>query len=1087
MSITVGKYTFSSWLRKGIAAKINQTDNLGSGSATVAERATVPIDVVLNTTNIHKDFLLLGPGDVIGINPNMIVRTEPIHWITNFEPNYLAFIEFYDEDFIWRYTPAKANGDKLRPWLALFVLEQANNPDDSEFEVKEKKLPLPTVTVKNAAALPPNDQYWAWGHVHTNEGYANPDEFEEFLLSLNNINEPNADKIICRLMSPRKLKPNKAYRAFVVPAFETGRLAGLGADTSTTDSQQPSWTNTSAGVEFPFYHEWFFRTGENEDFESLVKLLEPRPVDKRVGIRDMDGKKPGFGTTTGTDIGQILPADLDQWVIGLEGALKSPQTKSKPETINTNKPFFQQLEDVLNFPEKLRLANDGSTDPVVCPPIYGSNHAIKYLVSKSGTGWLNQLNRDPRNRVPSGFGTRVIQKGQEDYVARSWEQVKKILEANRRIRLAAMLMQAMQKMHNKFTQKLNAAEIISVFSPVMRKVKGSPTTLHYQIEESNLTGAVTNAAFRRMLRPRGPAARRIKRVAPGYSHTQLIEDINSGKISAAAPKQTPGDIITDRNTGEKIAPLETSKKSFFSRFGIILLLLILVLLLITGILINTLVVWLMCAVAAVAAVVIYSFLRNNNNTPEVAPLSQQITAPSLLAETIEQTPPRPGFSLTMYNSVTTPVAGAGTSIIQTEIRSSASSQAIRLTETKLYTPAAGNNGESLEAANFRKAALSLNKRLMIEPQEKKRQPFNLINAREKLEYALSPLNAYPRMVASQVNFTFNPGWLLIPENLVPAMAYPDFDDPMYEKLRDISTELFLPNLNLIPPNTISLLITNPEFIESYMVGLNHEMGRELLWREYPTDQRGSYFRQFWNVKGIIAEDTGLTPEELSERYKDITPMDKWYSTSALGTHRNPQRPPGKQVVLVVRGELLKKYPNTIIYAQKAHIARKNDGTPDPTKDPVVKEVQTEAEMKTEIKFPIFRAEIDPDIRFFGFDMNIDQVKGDSNPQNATDDWGWYFIIQQMPGEPRFGMDVKYDPDEDPSTPVTWDDLSWESFSAPQEFINTGVRPKDQFWNLLSADLKAQWGRHSADMAALTFQKPVMIAVHAKEMLENINA
>ena len=34
-----------------------------------------------------------------------------------------------------------------------------------------------------------------------------------------------------------------------------------------------------------------------------------------------------------------------------------------------------------------------------------------------------------------------------------------------------------------------------------------------------------------------------------------------------------------------------------------------------------------------------------------------------------------------------------------------------------------------------------------------------------------------------------------------------------------------------------------------MVGLNHEFARELLWREYPTDQRGSYFRQFWDVSG----------------------------------------------------------------------------------------------------------------------------------------------------------------------------------------------------------------------------------------------
>ncbi len=40
----------------------------------------------------------------------------------------------------------------------------------------------------------------------------------------------------------------------------------------------------------------------------------------------------------------------------------------------------------------------------------------------------------------------------------------------------------------------------------------------------------------------------------------------------------------------------------------------------------------------------------------------------------------------------------------------------------------------------------------------------------------------------------------------------------------------------------TLLRTNNRFIEAYLVGLNHEMGRELLWREYPTDQRGTYFR-----------------------------------------------------------------------------------------------------------------------------------------------------------------------------------------------------------------------------------------------------
>ena len=67
------------------------------------------------------------------------------------------------------------------------------------------------------------------------------------------------------------------------------------------------------------------------------------------------------------------------------------------------------------------------------------------------------------------------------------------------------------------------------------------------------------------------------------------------------------------------------------------------------------------------------------------------------------------------------------------------------------------------------------------------------------------------------------------------MAYPVIDLPMYEPLKNLSSELFLPNINLIEHNSITLLETNQRFIESYMVGLNHEFARELLWREYPTD------------------------------------------------------------------------------------------------------------------------------------------------------------------------------------------------------------------------------------------------------------
>ena len=202
------------------------------------------------------------------------------------------------------------------------------------------------------------------------------------------------------------------------------------------------------------------------------------------------------------------------------------------------------------------------------------------------------------------------------------------------------------------------------------------------------------------------------------------------------------------------------------------------------------------------------------------------------------------------------------------------------------------------------------------------------NGYSKVLKAIDPKLAYYKRFTAVVNI---PGRVVAetPEPIVDAMAHPDFEDAMYAPLRDIDKELLIPNLQLIPPNTISLLETNPKFIESYLVGLNHEMGRELLWREYPTDMRGSYFRQFWEVKGVSNPDTPADAEKL----KDILKVHSWQSVSALGAHKPPPPPdadvqPGeKQVVLVIRGDLLKRYPNTVIYAQKA-IVKTPGGVPE---------------------------------------------------------------------------------------------------------------------------------------------------------------
>src|SRR5687767_6614020 len=163
---TLRNYTFLPWLRQGVATQIDVQDNLGEPGV-APERASVQVSFKVGGEPVSKIAHLLGPGDIVGINPRAIVKTEPRNWVTDFEANYLPYIEFYEEDFPWRFTPAKAagNNDQLRPWIFLMVLTE------EEFDEKGLVGPLPAFEIKADVGdpeklFPRHDETWAWAHVH---------------------------------------------------------------------------------------------------------------------------------------------------------------------------------------------------------------------------------------------------------------------------------------------------------------------------------------------------------------------------------------------------------------------------------------------------------------------------------------------------------------------------------------------------------------------------------------------------------------------------------------------------------------------------------------------------------------------------------------------------------------------------------------------------------------------------------------------------------------------------------------------------------------------------------------------------------
>ena len=64
MSVSVGRYSFLSWLRRGIGTRVGQDDRLGLGASGTIERATVDVPVLLNGDSRAKTFALIGPGDI---------------------------------------------------------------------------------------------------------------------------------------------------------------------------------------------------------------------------------------------------------------------------------------------------------------------------------------------------------------------------------------------------------------------------------------------------------------------------------------------------------------------------------------------------------------------------------------------------------------------------------------------------------------------------------------------------------------------------------------------------------------------------------------------------------------------------------------------------------------------------------------------------------------------------------------------------------------------------------------------------------------------------------------------------------------
>ena len=463
---TSANYVFLPWVRQGAASGIQTPDSLSANQAGVVS-VTVKLRVN-DTPDIDRQVRLYGPGDVTGIDPQQVVRTEPRHLATDFDPNYFPAIEFDRPDFPWLFTPAKADAaGRLRPWLCLVVVRKQ---EGVTLRV-ERDLPLPVLDIKAPARpereLPDLSESWAWAHAQVAGSQRDPASLQKALAG-------DPALTVSRLLCPRRLDPVTEYLACVVPAFELGCKAGLGEKIESADEKElkPAWTagaQSPPQVTLPVYFHWEFRTGAaGGDFEALVQSLvarDSRDMPSEVGKRRMDISRPGF------PINPPLPPVLE-----LEGALRLLDAPTADWPAATRRHFQEALKPILDAPWEA-MKQEGR-QPLVAPPIYGCWQAARHTVEITpappapppSPPWLHELNLDPRHRAVAALGTQVVQTQQEQLMASAWEQLGEIERINQLQRQAQLGRAVNAVYYAKHFKRFSPETLLNVVAPAQSRV-----------------------------------------------------------------------------------------------------------------------------------------------------------------------------------------------------------------------------------------------------------------------------------------------------------------------------------------------------------------------------------------------------------------------------------------------------------------------------------------------------------------------------------------------------------------------------------------------------------------------------------------
>lgn len=392
--------TFFAWHRSGLAAALADAPPPGASRAAVpatvrlrgsAQAAVVPIE-------------LSGPGDVAGLDPREVRRTEPRDGSADFEPSYFPYVELLSTDLPWRFSPAGPRSEPLPdpespgatartrrsvlPWLALVVVASEHAAISSPAPGR-----LPVLTCP-AGELPSPAEAWAWAHVQV--ATADGQDPAQAL------GDPS--RAVARLLCARRLEEGTRYVGCLVPTFASGRM---GAADGSVDPLAPAWGDGPAAT-LPVYFSYGFTTGADGSFETLARRLRPRPA-----------PEGATGRTIATDAAGWGVPDVAGSSTRMQGALRPLGDSADPAAAKDEPP-----PDPALAAELAAAISATGTGVQLRPPIYGQDYAGGATsLASDAPGWLAELNLDPRRRLAAGLAAWAVAVDQEDLSDRAWQQL----------------------------------------------------------------------------------------------------------------------------------------------------------------------------------------------------------------------------------------------------------------------------------------------------------------------------------------------------------------------------------------------------------------------------------------------------------------------------------------------------------------------------------------------------------------------------------------------------------------------------------------------------------------------------------------